>query len=413
MAWILAAAVPAQAQGSGSPYVPGRYIVVLKSTVAAPAEVAARMAQQHGLRLGHVYDAAIKGFSAVIPPARVSAVASDPRVQSLEQDRVVQISAKPSGGSSPGAQPAQVVPKGIDRIDADQSSAQAGNGSGSVDVDIAIIDTGIQPDHPDLNVVGGANFAPGKSYKDGHGHGTHVAGTAAARDNGIGVVGVAPGARLWAVRVLDNAGFGALSWIIAGVNWVTARADTIEVANMSLGFQGTSDALNTAITNSIAAGVTYVVAAGNENADASGFSPANHPGVIAVGAIADSDGMCGGLGALTSYGADDTFASFSNDGDSVDLVAPGVNILSTFKGSGYAVSSGTSMATPHVSGAAALYKAANPSASPSDVRTALIALGTPQGQSCQVDATGRERGGYGPDAEGDLVSAPLLDAGDL
>ncbi|MBI3910772.1 MAG: S8 family serine peptidase, partial [Armatimonadetes bacterium] len=419
---VLGSTPSTQAQGGGPVYVPGHYIVVLKDEVQNPGAVAAQMARAHGLAVGHVYAAALKGFSAAIPDARLGAVANDARVRYVEQDQVMfalgKLAGKPGGGGS--TQPAQTVPTGIYRIDADLSSAAAGNGSGSVDVDIAIIDTGIQKDHPDLNVVGGVNFSTGKSYSDGHGHGTHVAGTAAARDNAIGVVGVAPGARLWAVRVLDNSGFGWTSDVIAGVNWVAAHAGTVEVANMSLG-GGPSNALDDAVRNAIAAGVIFTLAAGNETDSAANHSPARVQEALTVSAIADSDGQCGGTGADTSYGADDTFATFSNFGSRVDVAAPGVSIFSTYKGSGYATFSGTSMAAPHVAGAAALYVATHgrnadgngviDGADVAAINAALVSMGTPQSQTCQVDATGRERGGFTGDP--DSSAEPLLDAGGL
>jgi subtilisin family serine protease len=170
------------------------------------------------------------------------------------------------------------------------------------------------------------------------------------------VVGVAPGARLWAVKVLNDSGSGYISEIVAGIDWVTARASTIEVANMSLGCQCSSQALNDALTRSTNAGVVYVVAAGNSARDAATFSPANHPQVITVSAVADFNGTAGGgAGATCRADVDDTFADFSNFGSAVDLAAPGVCITSTWTGGGYATISGTSMATPHGSGAAALY----------------------------------------------------------
>jgi subtilisin family serine protease len=265
-----------------------------------------------------------------------------------------------------------------------------------VNVDIAILDTGIQTNHPDLNVVGGRNFAAffgnNTRYNDGNGHGTHVAGIAAARDNGANsggahVVGVAPGARLWAVKVLNNSGSGYTSWIIAGVDWVTdtTKHPPIEVANMSLA-GGNSAALNSAIARSVASGVTYVVAAGNSNADCQNSSPANStdPGVITVSAIADYNGRGGGGGAATtSYGADDTFATFSSYGtgsDGVDIAAPGVDILSTYRSSGYRRLSGTSMASPHVAGAAAL-RIATAGGSPADVKNALLSAAKPASDS--------------------------------
>jgi subtilisin family serine protease len=241
-----------------------------------------------------------------------------------------------------------------------------------------------------------------------------VAGTIGARINGSGVQGVAPNARLFAVKVLDRFGSGSLSAVISGIDWVTANAAAkgIKVANMSLGFQGTSASLNTALNNSVARGVTYVVAAGNSGADAQFFSPANHPAVITVSAIADSDGQCGGAGTATAYGADDTFASFSNWGMPVDIAAPGVNILSTYKDGGYATMSGTSMASPHTAGAAALVIASNPAAMPADVKAALLSAATPQTQGCGLDpVTGATRGGFTGDPDG--APEPLLDTRNL
>ncbi len=190
---------------------------------------------------------------------------------------------------------------------------------------------------------------------DGNGHGTHVAGTIGALDNGIGSVGVAPGARLWAVRVLNNQGSGYTNQIIAGIDWVRQNAASIEVANMSLGCECTSAAQNTAITNLVNAGVVVVVAAGNSDKNASTFSPANHPDVITVSALADFNGLAGGGAASTCrVDQDDTLADFSNWGSPVEIAAPGVCIYSTWMGGGYNTISGTSMASPHVAGAAAL-----------------------------------------------------------
>ena len=221
-----------------------------------------------------------------------------------------------------------------------------------MNADIAILDTGIDMNHPDLNVYAQKTFVAGTSTaNDDNGHGTHVAGIAAAKDNSIGVVGVAPGARLWAVKVLDSSGAGALSDVIAGIDYITGHANEIDVVNMSFGCQCDSTALNSAVNNAVSAGITFVAAAGNNGQDASAFSPASNPNVIAVGAIADSDGRCGGLGPSTQYGNDDTFATFSNYGPKVTIAAPGVNILSTYYGGSYTTLSGTSMAAPHVAGA--------------------------------------------------------------
>jgi subtilisin len=362
-------AVPATAEppAAESGRIPGAWIVTLDEGTT-PARVAGDHARQHGAQVDHLYQYALKGYAARMSEQAASRVAQDPRVRSVEPDRVVTAFE-------------QRVPTGINRIDGESSSTVSGNGSGAVDVDVAVVDTGIDVDHPDLKVVGGRNCSTGKSFDDGHGHGTHVAGTIGAKDDTNGVVGVAPGARLWAVRVLDNSGRGTWSSVICGVDWVTENAATIDVANMSLGGGGsepsgsdctTGDGLHDAICRSVELGVTYAVAAGNSTADAKGFVPAAYDEVITVSALADFDGTPGGLGTPTCRtDADDTFASFSNYGSDVDLIAPGVCINSTWKGGGYKTISGTSMASPHVAGAAALYKASNAGASPAQVQTAL------------------------------------------
>lgn len=367
--------------------IPGKYIVVFKDGVNA-SQAASDIARANGLGLQHVYNYALHGFAATIPDTRLDAVKNDARVEVVVQDRYVSIDhctpGHPQHCETPTPPPGggtQTIPTGILRISGILSSTVSGNGSGSVNVDVAVIDTGIDLTHPDLNVVGGVNCSTGSSYKDGHGHGSHVAGTIGALDNDFGVVGVAPGARLWAVRVLNNAGSGSWSSIICGVDWVTANASTIEVANMSLGGTGTEAGCNDngmqeAICNSVAAGVTYVVAAGNESDDAANHVPAAYDQVITVSALADFNGEPGGGAASTCRSdVDDTFANFSNFGSDVDIIAPGVCIESTWKGGGYNTISGTSMASPHVAGAAALYKANNPGASPAQVQNALQAAG--------------------------------------
>ncbi|CAD6517802.1 Subtilisin amylosacchariticus [metagenome] len=349
---------PSQAAPS---YVPDNYIVILKDGTN-PWSVANEMAQQRGLGISHVYETAIHGFSAVIPKGQLDKITSDPRVKYIEQDSIVTIFKKPSGtpgggGDGSTTQPPQVIPTGITRI--------GGPISGSVNVGVAVIDTGIDSTHPDLNVVGGVNFAKGNSWSDGNGHGTHVAGIIAAKNNDIGVVGIAPDARLYAVRVLDNRGSGFTSDVIAGVNWVAANADIIDVANMSLG-GSQSNALNTAVENAVSTGVVIVVAAGNENTDACSKSPASAPNAITVSALND---------IADNSNFDDPFASFSNYGSCVDVIAPGVNILSTWKSGGYNTISGTSMASPHVAGAAALYLASHPIDTPAQVVSALQSAG--------------------------------------
>lgn len=340
----------------------GRYIVVLEDGVADPRAVAAEHAERYGLELGFIYRHALNGYSAVIPNDRVAEVRADDRVLFLSEDREVSISA-------------QTVPTGIDRIDAKASSAKSGDGGGSETVNVAVIDTGIDIDHPDLNVVGGKNCSSGRSFDDGHGHGTHVAGTIAAKDDAIGVVGVVPGARLFAVRVLNNGGLGSTSSVVCGIDWVTStRTDgdstnDVAVANMSLGGGGSddgncgnsnNDAEHKAICNSVANGVTYVVAAGNSAADFKDQVPASYNEVLTVTAMADFNGQPdGGAAATCRSDVDDTYADFSNfatltsDQDHT-IAAPGVCIYSTWKNGGYNTISGTSMASPHMAGTAAL-----------------------------------------------------------
>jgi subtilisin family serine protease len=368
LALLVAATTPLAAAGAA----PVRgYIVALKGSVGAPDMVAAQQARSRAFVVGHVYRAALKGYSAVMSAADAQALRADPRVASITPDRPVHIDQ-------------QTLPTGIDRIDGELSSTASGNGSGSVDVDVAVIDTGIDLTHPELNVVGGINCSTGNSFNDGNGHGSHVAGTIAARDNDIGVVGVAPGARLWAVRVLNNRGSGSFADVICGIDWVTAHASTIEVANMSLSGSGSDstcgsnvDPMHEAICRSVAAGVTYAVAAGNQHVDAATRVPAAYDEVMTISALADFDGKPGGRTAPTCRAdEDDTFANFSDFGADVDLIAPGVCILSTWKGGGYNTISGTSMATPHAAGAAALYKSTHPAATPAQVKSALQAAGT-------------------------------------
>jgi subtilisin len=328
--------------------------VLLSTYIVVLADDAEPLAVAGGLTLRQVYRHALSGFAAVLTPAQARRLAADPRVRSVEPDRTVR---------------AFEVPTGVARIGADRLPA-AGIGSGAaIDVDIAVLDTGVDQNHRDLNVVsrtncqsgllglpllGGSNCRSGGS--DDVGHGTHVAGIAAARDNGVDVVGVAPGARIHSVKVIGGLlGAGSLSDVIKGIDWVTARADEIEVINMSLGGSGTSPAMNDAVRRATDAGIVVVVAAGNASADAAGTTPANAPTAITVSAITDLDGEPGGLASDTCSGSDDTFATYSNFGAVVDLAAPGSCIVSTRNGGGTTSLSGTSMASPHVAGATALY----------------------------------------------------------
>ena len=372
------------------------YIVVLRPGTANVPEVAAEVARAYGGRPGFVYEHALKGFSIKASPQAAAAIASSPRVAYVERDM-------------PRFIHAQEMPTGVQRIFADANVNLDIDGTDDyrVDVDVAVIDTGIDWQHPDLNVVGGINCAAGNIFvakctgdgDDDHYHGTHVAGTIGALDNGIGVVGVAPGARLWAVKVLNSRGSGYTSWIVAGIDWVAARAGTIEVANMSLGGSGYSQAEYDAIRGAVSKGVAFAVSAGNSDADARNYSPAAFDNVLTVSALADFDGRPGGLGSPTCRtDQDDTLADFSNWGPAVDIAAPGVCILSTYplERGEYGTISGTSMASPHVAGALALLASSNSPANESDVASLYETLKSAGNLNWADDS-------------GDGIKEPLLD----
>jgi subtilisin family serine protease len=306
-----------------------------------------------GFRAEHVYSAAIRGFSARLTARQIQDLRNDSMVAYVEQDGEM-------------AAVAQTLPWGIDRIDADASSTQAGNGGGAVtNVNVYVIDTGVDFSHPDLNGVLHVNFAGGPN-KDCHGHGTHVAGTIAAKDDTQDVVGVAPGAPITGVKVLGCGGSGTTSGVIKGVDFVTKNAVKPAVANMSLG-GGASTALDSAVTSSAASGVFYSLAAGNSGANACNSSPAR------AGA--------GNNGIVTTAATDvsNIEASWSNFGSCIDIHAPGVGVLSTKKGGGTTTMSGTSMASPHSGGAGALYLSNNTTATPTTVEQTIKARATTPG----------------------------------
>ena len=281
----------------------------------------------------------------------------------------------------------QIIPQSVNRVDGDINLENIN--SNAVDADIAILDTGIDLDHDDLNVFHEKSFIAGTfSADDDHGHGSHLAGIAAAKDNSFGIVGIAPGARLWALKVLESSGSGEISTLIKGLDYINQNSNQVDVAVLSLGCECESGALDIAISNSIKAGITIVVAAGNEAKNARTFTPANNPDVITVSAITDTDGKCGGNGPSSPYGDDDMLASFSNFGDVIDISAPGVDIYSTFKSNSYKKLSGTSMAAPHVAGAAALYIGLHPEASPKDVKNYLVNSGTKFSDLCDGNGHG-------------------------
>lgn len=381
-----------------SQVIQGRYIVVFRNFVTNPVADAEILRGKFGLQLGHIYENVFKGFSAAIPEQALNGLRNHPLIDIIEPDIIMYASE-------------QTIPTGVRRIATDKNATADIDGvDEGMDVDAAVIDTGVDKEHPELNVVGGVRFYLGmltdSRYDDDHGHGSHVAGIIAARDNGSGVVGVAPGARLYSVKVLNSRGSGYLSDIIKGLDWVRARASDIEVVNMSLGGQGLSSAYRTAIQNCVAAGIVVVVAAGNESMDVFGpdgkfgtsddVIPAAYPEAATVSAMADSDGRPGGTGPTTNYGTDDSFATFSNfsrsvapgnpvssPGLAIDLILPGVNIYSCYKDMNYATMSGTSMASPHAAGLAALYivehkQRAYDAAGVYSIRQALINAGKAQ-----------------------------------
>jgi subtilisin family serine protease len=348
---VLASAAPA-APGPTAPYV-----VVLRDGADANT-VVPDLERRHGFVATHRYTAALAGFAARLTARQRAAVLREASVSSVHDDRRVSVT---DSSRAPRLAPAA---SGVARI---------GGGAKAAPGAVAVIDTGVES-HPDLVLRSGTNCVGPASRRldatsDDNGHGTHVAGTIA----GKGGTGVAPGTLIVAVKVLDAGGAGSTSSVICGIDWVTANAARlgIRVASMSLGMPGASDGacgatrdpLHRAICRSIAAGVTYVVAAGNDGGDLSRSLPAAYPEVLAVSAIADTDGAPGAKGPASSCAGprdrDDTAASFSNyarraaDAQHV-IAAPGVCIRSTWLHGGYNTISGTSMATPHVSAAVAL-----------------------------------------------------------
>lgn len=352
---------PAAAFGNSSP-IAGQYIVVFKDQVSdVPAQAAALVKAHAGARLGHVYSHAIKGFSAALPEAAVNAIRANPNVDYVEQDLTVSL----QESAQARTETVNGLGWGIDRIDQvtrplDFSYHYNYVGSG---VTAFIIDTGIYAAHTEFTgrVLPGYNVAPdaagvvnSSNTADCNGHGTHVSGTV-----GGTVLGVAKGVSLVPVRVLDCKGSGTSSGVIAGVDWVAASTARPAVANMSLGMSAVSTAVNSAVAGAVKKGVTMVVAAGNSNADACKSSPASEPSAITVGATDNQD----------------VRASYSNYGSCLDVFAPGSSITSAwYTGTTvFATLSGTSMASPHVAGVAALALAANPLATPAEVTAFLLA----------------------------------------
>ncbi|MBA3472644.1 MAG: S8 family peptidase [Rubrobacter sp.] len=332
--------------------IPDQYIVVLKDDARDPTAVAREHAQRHGLEVLQTYRYAIKGYAARIPASRLDDVRAEEQVDYVEADQEVRAVA-------------QTTPWGITKVGGDVSPTNSPVGGTSPTdpsstVSAYIIDTGIDTNHADLKVAGHVNpSGAGGGNKDCNGHGTHVAGTVAAKDNAQDVVGSPSGVSLYGVKVLSCSGSGTWSGVIKGIDWVTANAKKPAVANMSLG-GGASDAVDQAVKNSASKGIFYAVAAGNDNVDACTNSPAR------AGAGTDN-----GVMTVGATDKNDAKASFSNYGSCVDIWAPGVSILSTKKGGGMTTMSGTSMASPHGAGGGVLYLTKNVGASPSSVEGAL------------------------------------------
>jgi subtilisin family serine protease len=362
----------------------GRWIVIYKDGTDARA-ASSRQAERLGFATDRVFTRAARGFSARLSAGQVAALSKEPSVRAVVPDERIELAA-------------QSYPTGIRRIGTLLSPAASIDGIDTrVDADVAIVDTGIAL-VSDLNVVGGYNCSTSdrKLWRDVHNHGTHVAGTVGANDNRSGVVGVAPGVRLWAVKILNDSGSGLLSWYVCGLDWIAAQRDPqdssrplFEAVNMSVAKWGRDDGncgatnddiLHAAICRLVSSGVTVVAAAANDSGSAAARVPAAYNEVITVSALADTDGKPGALGGHLCYSwgtwdDDDSFANFSNYGSDIDIIAPGKCIWSSLANGGYDYMSGTSMAAPHVTGAVALLKATRPQLTPAEVKEALQYLG--------------------------------------
>jgi len=353
---------PALAKAATNP----RYIVLYKRSLASVTNETNGLERSQGFKSERRYAHAVKGFAARLSTDQVHALKHDPQVVSVTADRTIQ--ALDTAPLAAG----ETVPSGISRIEAASADTSQQTPGGA----IAVIDTGIDLNNPDLDAVEGTNcINPAASSQDDHGHGTHVAGTIAAGNGGSGVVGVAPGAKLYSVKVLGSTGAGTVSSLICGIDWVAAnaQADNIKIANMSVGSAGpiptscatTTDPEYAAVCRAVNVGVTMVASAGNSGVAFDGARatvPAAYPEVLAVTAMTDSDGLPGAAGGAPPcrvVEGDDTVARFSNYaatsvGAAHTIAAPGTCITSDLLGGGTAVLSGTSMAAPHVAGSVAL-----------------------------------------------------------
>ncbi|MFC5061592.1 S8 family peptidase [Actinomycetospora atypica] len=381
---------------SAAPAPPGTWIVTLQDGVPVDSVAGAVRAP-----IRQRFTAAVTAFSAALTPDQLSRLDADPRVRSVTENAVVAQLPRTVRRASPVAPSTQFVPEGVRRVGGTLSpTARIDGVEQRIDADIAVIDTGVDM-HPDLRVVAQQDCTGEGITADTAGHGTEVAGVAAARDNRIGTVGVAPGAGLWGVRIFDAFGNVTLESLLCSLDYVRKNADRIDAVTLAFENEGARasgtvcgittrtgrerggtkyqvvDPVDLAICRGTAAGLTFVASAGNDSADAASFVPAAYPEVITVSATSDTDGLPGGRGAppfCFPTEDDDTFASFSNFGRVVDLAAPGVCAYTTYPGGLYTTDVGTSFSAPLVAGAAALIRARDPRASFVTVYTRLQQL---------------------------------------
>ena len=397
--------IPERASKTAKEAIPGRYIVVLNDK-EKPKDVSQEHAQKHGAKVKQVFENALNGYAAEIPADKLDKVKADKRVAHVEEDTIMEAFQSSS----------RQTPTGYERSGANQSPTSKAAAQGtSLGIDVAVLDTGIDLDHPDLltNVKDGTDcIQPGTPADDDNGHGSHVAGTIGAKPNTTnGVVGIATGTPVHAVKVLNSSGSGSLSSVLCGIDWVTGKntdknsdgtdnkTNDIEVVNMSLGGSGSDstvdsncltpasakDSYHEAICRSVKSGATYVVAAGNGSTNFSATRPATYKEVLTVANEADYDGVPGSkyTSSKCTSDSDNTARDTSNytttgtgtaaTEDRGHLIsAPGTCIKSTHKDGGYALMTGTSMASPHVAGAAALIVYKNPGIAPEQVKQQLM-----------------------------------------